>query len=328
MSPGKTRTCPHCKATILESATVCPGCQHHLRFDPDAQRMVPAATPLTVEGTVRHPKGAEPWEYSIVLSVRNGRGEEITRQVVGVGVLAPDDVRSFSLAVEMFAPQTLQRDVRIDQRDMPPARRDPTQPAVHRSPFRDPRDPRTRIPQPGVDSGRRRAAAAAARSAPARAADAGAHPAGRRAAPEGSAQAVMIGRAGPVRWPVIPCATACTRFQSTDLPRPTRTAFRPCKGIDLEVEQGDFFALLGPNGAGKTTLIGIITSLVTKIRRYRAGVRPRHRPRAGGRQVLHRRRAAGDQLQHVRVAADHRRQSGRLLWHRPRRRAASAPRSI
>ena len=36
------------------------------------------------------------------------------------------------------------------------------------------------------------------------------------------------------------------------------------KGIDLEVEQGDFFALLGPNGAGKTTTIGVISSLVTK----------------------------------------------------------------
>ena len=36
------------------------------------------------------------------------------------------------------------------------------------------------------------------------------------------------------------------------------------KGVDLEVEQGDFFALLGPNGAGKTTLIGILTSLVNK----------------------------------------------------------------
>ncbi len=36
------------------------------------------------------------------------------------------------------------------------------------------------------------------------------------------------------------------------------------KGVDLVVEQGDFFALLGPNGAGKTTLIGIITSLVNK----------------------------------------------------------------
>jgi ABC-2 type transport system ATP-binding protein len=36
------------------------------------------------------------------------------------------------------------------------------------------------------------------------------------------------------------------------------------KGIDLNVEQGDFFALLGPNGAGKSTTIGIISSLVTK----------------------------------------------------------------
>ena len=36
------------------------------------------------------------------------------------------------------------------------------------------------------------------------------------------------------------------------------------KGINLNVEKGDFFALLGPNGAGKTTTIGIISSLVTK----------------------------------------------------------------
>ncbi len=35
-------------------------------------------------------------------------------------------------------------------------------------------------------------------------------------------------------------------------------------GIDLNVEQGDFFALLGPNGAGKSTTIGIISSLVNK----------------------------------------------------------------
>jgi ABC-2 type transport system ATP-binding protein len=36
------------------------------------------------------------------------------------------------------------------------------------------------------------------------------------------------------------------------------------KGIDLDVEEGDFYALLGPNGAGKTTSIGIVTSLVNK----------------------------------------------------------------
>lgn len=40
--------------------------------------------------------------------------------------------------------------------------------------------------------------------------------------------------------------------------------FEALKGIDLEVEAGDFFALLGPNGAGKSTLIGIISSLVNK----------------------------------------------------------------
>jgi ABC-2 type transport system ATP-binding protein len=36
------------------------------------------------------------------------------------------------------------------------------------------------------------------------------------------------------------------------------------KGIDFNVEPGDFYALLGPNGAGKTTAIGIICSLINK----------------------------------------------------------------
>ena len=36
------------------------------------------------------------------------------------------------------------------------------------------------------------------------------------------------------------------------------------KGIDFDVDAGDFYALLGPNGAGKTTAIGIMTSLVNK----------------------------------------------------------------
>jgi ABC-2 type transport system ATP-binding protein len=38
--------------------------------------------------------------------------------------------------------------------------------------------------------------------------------------------------------------------------------FEALKGIDLDVESGDFFALLGPNGAGKSTAIGIISSLI------------------------------------------------------------------
>jgi len=43
-----------------------------------------------------------------------------------------------------------------------------------------------------------------------------------------------------------------------------KNGFEALKGIDLQVQSGDFFALLGPNGAGKSTTIGIISSLVTK----------------------------------------------------------------
>jgi ABC-2 type transport system ATP-binding protein len=43
-----------------------------------------------------------------------------------------------------------------------------------------------------------------------------------------------------------------------------KNGIRALKAIDLEVDEGDFFALLGPNGAGKTTAIGITTSLVNK----------------------------------------------------------------
>lgn len=40
--------------------------------------------------------------------------------------------------------------------------------------------------------------------------------------------------------------------------------FTAVNGVDLVVEEGDFFALLGPNGAGKSTIIGIVSSLVNK----------------------------------------------------------------
>lgn len=40
--------------------------------------------------------------------------------------------------------------------------------------------------------------------------------------------------------------------------------FQALKGIDLDVNHGDFFALLGPNGAGKSTTIRIICSLTNK----------------------------------------------------------------
>ncbi|MCL4865326.1 MAG: hypothetical protein KJZ47_05490 [Gemmatimonadales bacterium] len=103
---GSTRTCPHCRAVILESSSVCPSCRHHLRFDPSAAKgTTRTETALSVEGTIRHPPGAPPWEYAVVVAIRNARGEEVARQVVGVGALQPSDERVFSLSVEVFVPQ-------------------------------------------------------------------------------------------------------------------------------------------------------------------------------------------------------------------------------
>ncbi|MBL4711455.1 MAG: ABC transporter ATP-binding protein [Gammaproteobacteria bacterium] len=49
-----------------------------------------------------------------------------------------------------------------------------------------------------------------------------------------------------------------------DLVKTYNNGVEALKGVDLVVEDGDFFALLGPNGAGKSTVIGIISSLVNK----------------------------------------------------------------
>jgi hypothetical protein len=99
---GATRSCPHCKATILESAVICPACKHYLRFDSDARPAKPKEVPLHVEGTINHPPGGDPWEYSVVLVIRDDAGNEIGRQVVGVGALHAGEQRSFSLSVEVF----------------------------------------------------------------------------------------------------------------------------------------------------------------------------------------------------------------------------------
>jgi hypothetical protein len=104
--PGKTRTCPHCKAVILESASVCPGCQHHLRFGSDAQ-LVETRNALQIEGRIKHPPAEEPWEYSVVVYVRNEKGEEVARHVINVGALARSEERSVTLSVDVMPPRPI-----------------------------------------------------------------------------------------------------------------------------------------------------------------------------------------------------------------------------
>lgn len=99
---GATRTCPHCRATVLEREVRCPQCQKHLRFDPNANiKSVEAVSPFRVEGTIQPPAG-ETWEYNLLVVVRNARGEEVSRQLVEVGALPPGEQRTFALSVQVL----------------------------------------------------------------------------------------------------------------------------------------------------------------------------------------------------------------------------------
>ncbi|MEO8740311.1 MAG: hypothetical protein ABI537_11500 [Casimicrobiaceae bacterium] len=104
-SPGATRACPHCRETILESVAVCPACRHYLRYDAAVDADVdtpkaPALTPLRIEGSIRHPPDGDPWEYTVIVTICNDRGEEIAHKLVGVGAMNPDEQRTFILSVE------------------------------------------------------------------------------------------------------------------------------------------------------------------------------------------------------------------------------------
>jgi hypothetical protein len=102
---GATRLCPHCRAVILQSASTCPACRKHLKFEPGAAATpAPSFSALNLEGTVRHPNVGQPWEYSVMVSIRNDKGEEVARQVVNVGALEPGEQRSFTFSVDVFVP--------------------------------------------------------------------------------------------------------------------------------------------------------------------------------------------------------------------------------
>jgi hypothetical protein len=106
-SPGATRACPHCKETILESAAVCPQCKHHVRFAGAGGALEPGETltALKIEGSIRQPNDVAAWEYSVVVSIKNEQGKEIARKLIGVGAMAPDELRTFNLSVEVVPRQ-------------------------------------------------------------------------------------------------------------------------------------------------------------------------------------------------------------------------------
>ena len=99
--PGATRECPHCRETILESATVCPACRHYLRYEAGTDAPpTPAITPFRIEGSIRHPAEGDPWEYTVVVSIRNDRGVEIAHKLVGVGAMHANEQCTFKVSVE------------------------------------------------------------------------------------------------------------------------------------------------------------------------------------------------------------------------------------
>ncbi len=103
---GKTRSCPHCRATILESAAVCPACKHHLRFENRrGEEHRPASqVALKVSGEFARTTASGPGEYHVVVVIRDAGGAELARKVIGVGGLAPGEERKVELSVEIFDP--------------------------------------------------------------------------------------------------------------------------------------------------------------------------------------------------------------------------------
>ena len=107
---GATRSCPHCRATILDSAIICPGCRHHLRFGGEAEAQAAAQereTAWQVEGELTPRTGEPELEYTIVVTVRDAAGREVARRLVDCGGLPAGDRRSFSLSIETARPRGL-----------------------------------------------------------------------------------------------------------------------------------------------------------------------------------------------------------------------------
>lgn len=76
-----------------------------MKFEPGAAaNPAPSFSALALEGAVKHPNVGQAWEYSVLVSIKNEKGEEVARQVVNVGALEPGEQRSFTFSVDVFVP--------------------------------------------------------------------------------------------------------------------------------------------------------------------------------------------------------------------------------
>jgi hypothetical protein len=114
---GATRVCPHCKAVVLQSANICPGCHHHLRFSSaNAEPQTESVSAMRIEGSIRSAGRDESCEYCVVVSITNERGEKIARHVVGVGALQAGEKHKYIFSVDLMPARTAAERKRTDQR--------------------------------------------------------------------------------------------------------------------------------------------------------------------------------------------------------------------
>ena len=101
----------------MQSANICPGCQHHLRFNTvHAEPQAQALSQIRIEGSIAHAERGEQCEYCVVIAITNEKGEKITRQVVGVGALQAGERHKYSFSVELMPVRGARKSRDNDQR--------------------------------------------------------------------------------------------------------------------------------------------------------------------------------------------------------------------
>ena len=101
-SPGATRECPHCRETDPRKRSPCvrpAGITCDSTPAPMRPRR-PRSRRCASKAASGIPADGEPWEYTVVVSIRNDRGVEIARKLIGVGAMNPNEQRTFTLSVE------------------------------------------------------------------------------------------------------------------------------------------------------------------------------------------------------------------------------------